>query len=109
MVSVAWSRAEIQLAVGDHWGTNSRAKSDWRSRLQTKKRAHRAGFSEAADGTRTHDLLHGKQKLSSWQVQGSPANRPVSANPCRAQCPGRAATGARPRPSVRIPQPSRCP
>src|SRR3954466_14362332 len=30
---------------------------------------------EAADGTRTHDLLHGNQKLSFWKAQKSPANR----------------------------------
>jgi hypothetical protein len=33
-----------------------------------EKPAHRAGLSEAADGTRTHDLLHGKQ----WLNRGSP-------------------------------------
>jgi hypothetical protein len=35
---------------------------------ETKKPAHRAGLSEAADGTRTHDLLHGKQ----WRNPRSP-------------------------------------
>src|SRR5436190_13060814 len=36
-----------------------------------------AGTSEAADGTRSHDLLHGNQKLSFRRVQKSPAKRQV--------------------------------
>jgi hypothetical protein len=31
-------------------------------------------FGQAADGTRTHDLLHGNQKLSFRKLQQSPAN-----------------------------------
>jgi hypothetical protein len=34
---------------------------------------------EAADGTRTHGLLHGNQKLSFQKIDKSPANRLVPA------------------------------
>jgi hypothetical protein len=43
----------------DTWGTLSDVV---RAALRTKK-GLRAGLFEAADGTRTHDLLHGKQNL----------------------------------------------
>jgi hypothetical protein len=43
------------------------------SRLHTQKRLQIQTFSEAADGIRTHDLLHGKQSVCSGSTQISPA------------------------------------
>jgi hypothetical protein len=43
--------------------------SEGLARGGNEKPAHRAGLSEAADGTRTHDLLHGNQKLSFRKVR----------------------------------------
>jgi hypothetical protein len=48
-----------------------------------------SGFlKRAADGTRTHDLLHGNQKLSFRETQESPANRLVSGWHSKVRCPG---------------------
>src|SRR5690349_14123384 len=49
--------------AGDRWGTNRPAVMTIREVQETKKPCDLQGFSEAADGTRTHDLLHGKQTL----------------------------------------------
>jgi hypothetical protein len=61
-------RAVTEWSPGDRWGTKKRPALTSRQPSETKKPWNFQGFSRAADGTRTHDLLHGKQ----WLNRGFP-------------------------------------
>src|SRR5437660_379566 len=67
-----WHRRGTNFQLG---GTNGGLRKRFRGNAwrasETKKPAHRAGLSEAADGTRTHDLLHGKQTLGTANDAGN--------------------------------------
>jgi hypothetical protein len=43
----------------------------------TRKGPHMQAFSEAADGIRTHDLLHGKQLVAASGASKVPGNQVV--------------------------------
>jgi hypothetical protein len=47
------------------------------TRLMTRKGPHMQAFSEAADGIRTHDLLHGKQLVAASGASKVPGNQAV--------------------------------
>jgi integrase len=66
--------AAIQLSGRAHWASygpdgpkSVSAETSWES-SESEKPNPGAGFAQAADGTRTHDLLHGKQ----WLIRGFP-------------------------------------
>jgi hypothetical protein len=67
---LVFSVAVEMRAEGDRWGTSNRALLTIRQAPETKKPCDLQGFFEAADGTRTHDLLHGKQ----WLIRGFPVS-----------------------------------
>jgi hypothetical protein len=69
-----------RLIPGDRWGTEERPALTARQPSEHEKPWNFQGFSRAADGTRTHDLLHGKQKLSFREGVGKPCK---SATFCR--------------------------
>jgi DNA-binding transcriptional MerR regulator len=67
-----WERPDGAPCAGPQWvHTDADALAGWRD----EKGLQIAGFHEAADGIRTHDLLHGKQNLQRQFRTNIPANR----------------------------------